>query len=80
MLAMERGEGMHETIMYRASLLAAAQNELTEMEMAFADFQGATCFSPSQIKRGRSIRDVLSRLRELIGALEQDSTEEHLAS
>jgi predicted YcjX-like family ATPase len=66
--------------MHRASLLVDALNELTEMEMAFADLQEADVFQSFTTKEKAHYLDVLTRLRDLIRELEEDSAQTQRAS
>ena len=66
--------------MHRASLLADALNELTEIEMAFADLQECDVFQSFTTHEKAQYSEVLNRLRELIHELEEDSTRGEMAS
>ncbi len=65
---------------HRAFLLEDALIALMETEKTFAELACSDVFQTFTIKQKTAYRDSLSRLRDLIHDLEQDSATEQMAS
>ncbi len=65
---------------HRAFLLEDALIALMETEKTFAELASSDVFQTFTIKQKTAYRDSLSRLRDLIHDLEQDSATEQMAS
>lgn len=65
---------------HRAYLLEDALIALQDMERSASELECSDVFQTFSAKEKAAYRDVLSRLRDLIHDLEQDSAQEQLAS
>lgn len=71
---------MRKKPVHRAYLLEDALITLHDMERTASELERSAVFQTFATKEKAAYRDVLSRLRDLIHDLEQDSAQEQLAS
>lgn len=71
---------MRKKPVHRAYLLEDALITLHDMERTASELERNAVFQTFATKEKAAYRDVLSRLRDLIHDLEQDSAQEQLAS
>jgi hypothetical protein len=71
---------MKKKLVHRAMYLEDALLALMEMERTASELESSDVFQTFTTSEKEQYRDVLSRLRDLIHDLEQDSVQEQLAS